>query len=560
MTEKSHTTLVDFLPFTKEHYRELRRSQLIRLSLTYLTPIILVTIFFSFQYGNLVRDSLELHLTAIAENQANTLNLFLMERIVNLDNLINSPRFLESLDSAQLQSHLSELTKISSTFVDIGFFNATGIQVAYAGPYPLLENRNYSSERWFQELQNPAKQFVITDIYLGFRQRPHFTIGVRREIQGELSALRATLDPGRIYQYMQSLEGASEVNVSLVNQEGFYQLVTPHIGTLLESAAIVPPVSPRMGAEEVEIEGDKVTYAYAWLKTADWALVVQTAQPPSTGLSSPYLRSIWIALPLMALISWAIWRRAGKLVQLQIKSDRTQAQLAHASKLASVGELAAGIAHEINNPLAVINEEAGLMKDLMNPEFGTLSSSPEELIPHLDSIQQSVWRCRDITHKLLGFVRKSNIERKKQDLSIVIDAVVEGLLGRELVLSDVSIVRKYSPDLPLVMTDENQLQQVLLNIVNNAVDALEGQPGSITIQTSRRGRWVHIKISDTGKGMTQDELSKIFLPFYTTKEVGKGTGLGLSVSYGIVEDLGGRIEVESTPGEGSTFLIVLPLE
>jgi two-component system NtrC family sensor kinase len=262
---------------------------------------------------------------------------------------------------------------------------------------------------------------------------------------------------------------------------------------------------------------------------------------------------------LVLLLFVLVLARAKNLVALQREADRTRAQLEHAAKLASVGELAAGIAHEINNPLAVINEEAGLMKDLMDPAFGEVSG-PADLIPHLDIIQESVFRCRDVTHKLLKFVRHTNVELRHHDPAEIIDSVVSGLLGREIAVSSIEIVHEYEPDLPRIMTDRNQLQQVLLNIVNNAIDAIGDRPGQITVGARQAGKWLRISIRDTGRGMTQDQLGRIFLPFYTTKEVGKGTGLGLSVSYGIVKDFGGEIEVESTPGVGSTFTVVLPIE
>ena len=223
-----------------------------------------------------------------------------------------------------------------------------------------------------------------------------------------------------------------------------------------------------------------------------------------------------------------------------------------------MGELAAGIAHEINNPLAVINEEAGLIKDLMNPEFGERLSD-EELFGHLATIHDSVFRCRDITRKLLGFVRRTDIDLKSHDIHSLVNSIVDGLLGQELAVSNVEIIKNYDPALPEILTDGNQLLQVLLNIINNAVDALANKPGKLVIETSHDNSQVKIAITDTGCGITPENLEKIFMPFHTTKEVGKGTGLGLSVSYGIIKSLGGKIEVESTVGQGSTFIILLPI-
>ena len=541
-----------------EYYRDCRRRTLFRLLLTYFAPLVLLTIYFFIQYSAMVSASRRLHLKAIAENQANTLDLFLSERLVNVANLIDDPKFQLPPGSGIMQSFLEKLQMSSAAFVDVGYFDSAGIQAAYAGPFPALEKRNYSSEPWYLALKKEPHNFIITDIYLGFRAKPHFTIAVSRIIAGQYVVLRATLDPGKIYEYIASLEGAQEVYTSIVNRAGYYQLVTSHIGTPLETSSFVPPLTPRLGAQQVKIKDRSFSYAYSWLRNADWALIVQWSAQREEGVFSRVPRGfLGISAAVILLTLVIILRRARKVVELQMESDRTRRQLEHAAKLASVGELSAGIAHEINNPLAVISEEAGLVKDLMNPELGP-PARPEELIIHLDNIHESVFRCRDITGKLLGFVRRSETELKLHDLHRLIDDVVDGLLGREIAVSNIEIIRQYSPDVPPLVTDGNQLQQVLLNILNNAADAITGRTRKITIRTSRAQDYVRIALTDSGKGMTSEQLDRIFDPFYTTKDVGKGTGLGLSVSYGIIKNLGGKIEVESSVGAGSTFTIVLP--
>ncbi len=448
----------------------------------------------------------------------------------------------------------------SETFVDIGFFDQAGVQVAYAGPFPSLEKRNYSSEEWYASLKESENDYIITDIYLGFRQEPHFTIAVNRVIDKKYVVLRATLSPDKMYDYIRTLSGANEVFTSIVNDEGYYQLVTPHIGTLLDSSSLVPPKEPSLGAEKIKIKRISINYAYSWLRSASWALIVQYSTGQETGRFWSFgFMIIFSALVIIIVTFFIIISRANNIVAMQLEADRTRVQLEHAAKLASVGELAAGIAHEINNPLAVINEEAGLIKDLMNPEFGE-QLGPEEMQARLTTIQQSAFRARDITRKLLGFVRKTDINLQVRDVHKIIDAVVDGLLGQELVVSNVEIVKKYDRSLPQITTDDNQLQQVFLNIINNGVDALQGKSGQIVIVTFQRDNMLAIAIKDTGCGITPENLEKIFMPFHTTKEVGKGTGLGLSVSYGIIKSLGGKIEVESAPEHGTTFTISLPIK
>ena len=496
---------------------------------------------------------------AMAESQANTLDLFLSERQVNLSNMIDDPGFPLKPTSADLDHDLRGLRRISDVFIDIGFFDSSGVQVSYAGPYPSLEKQDYHLEEWYATLREQRASFIITDIYLGFRQRPHFTIAVSRVTHEGLVVLRATLDPQKMYHYMSSLGGSSDVAASIINLNGTYQLVARVIAQPLDTSSLIPPRTPRQGSTEATIDGTSFTYGYSWLQTVDWSLIVQ--KPPGqrqSFFSSFRLRIIGAAAAMVIIGFIVIVNRSRKRVELQRDSDISRLQLTHAAKLASVGELAAGIAHEINNPLASINEEAGLMKDLMDPKLGE-PVTPEELAHYLDSIQESVFRCRDITRKLLGFVRKTDIDLKEHDIHQLIDEVVDGLLGHEMVVSNIEVKREYSDDVPDLVTDGNQLEQVLLNILNNAIDALEDKPGRISIVTKRTGDKVRIELSDTGKGMSRDQLENIFVPFYTTKEVGKGTGLGLSVSYGIVRDLGGEIEVRSHPGHGSTFTLVLPV-
>ena len=558
MTKGKTVSFPEFLPFGREHYRELKRRQIIRLLLTYLAPLVFLTAYFSYQYEAMMDDSRRLHLSAIAESQVNTLDLFLSERRVNLANLIDDPRFQSPPSAETMDGYLQRLRKASTAFVDIGFFDTAGVQTAYAGPYPSLAQRDYGSEPWYLDLKGRSDNFIITDIYLGFRQQPHFTIAVSRVLDGRYVVLRATLSPEKLYEYIRSIDGSQDVWTSIVNRDGYYQLVTEHIGTPLETSSFVPPDTPRLGADRIRIAGARVDYAYSWLRTADWALIAQPAH--GTGqplLSGTRLRMLGVAgIFVLAGLAMSFYR-AQRIVEAQIETDKTRAQLEHAAKLASVGELAAGIAHEINNPLAVISEEAGLIKDLLDPQFEE-TISPEEIQQRLGTVQQEAYRCRDITRKLLRFVRRSDLDLKPHHVHDLIDSVVDGLLGPEIAVSNVELVKQYGEGIPEIITDRNQLQQVILNIVNNAVDAIGAKRGTITITTQREGRRVRLALSDTGKGMSANQLDKIFLPFYTTKEVGKGTGLGLSVSYGIVKSLGGEIQVESRPRQGSTFTIILP--
>jgi two-component system, NtrC family, sensor kinase len=187
-----------------------------------------------------------------------------------------------------------------------------------------------------------------------------------------------------------------------------------------------------------------------------------------------------------------------------------------------------------------------------------LEWTPEQIRTELRHIDQAVFRAKAITQKQLGLVRHSEPRRVAVAVNAFLDEVTDGLLEKEFLVSNIKLARDYAPDLPEVMLDPDQIRQVFLNLINNASDAIAGA-GTIALKTRREDGSIRVTISDTGRDMTSEQMKKFFLPFCTTKEVGKGTGLGLSISLSIVEAMGGRIEMQSLPGSGSSFAVVLPI-
>jgi len=548
----------------EDYYRDLQRKNLLRLALTYLAPLILLSAYFYFQYRSMLQESVGNHLRTVAESRAGTMDLFLHERIVNLFNLIDDPKLLFPPAPAVMEEMLRKLRQASDTFEDVGFIDAAGIQTAYAGPYAGLRGSDYGREEWFVSLKTRSGNFLVTDSYLGFRGKPHFTIAISRIFDGRYCVLRAALDPERSYRVVSSLAEARDVDVSLVNQAGEVQLPLQAAGTGPQRPPIVPARSPRIGLVAAQAGGRKVPYAYAWLRTCDWALLVMpSAEAGSARFGNAQIGIIGFAATIIALIFSVILIRAQRIVQNIRQADATRAQLTdnliHASKLAAVGELASGIAHEINNPLAIISEEVGLIQDLSDPKFGA-DVTLQDLTPHLESIREAVVRCRGITGKLLAFVRKGEVTVQSHNLHQVIDDVVNNFYGRGIAGAGIKIIRSYCRDDLYILADKTQLEQVFLNLINNAIDAME-RNGQITITTTLLWEYdrVRVDVEDTGIGMTQEQLERIFLPFYTTKKVGKGTGLGLAISYAMIKSMEGEISVASTLGKGSIFSITLPI-
>jgi two-component system NtrC family sensor kinase len=241
----------------------------------------------------------------------------------------------------------------------------------------------------------------------------------------------------------------------------------------------------------------------------------------------------------------------GQLEQTVETLKTTQAQLIQSEKLSGIGQFVAGVAHELNNPLTSVMGFSELL--------ARADKDPQHR-RHLELIHKSAQRCQKIVQSLLSFARRHQPERKLSDVNSLVETTVD-FLQYQLRTSNIEVVTRLDPGLPQTMLDPHQIQQVFLNILNNARQAIEGHRpnGRVTIITERAGANVRVVLQDNGPGIADENLSKLFDPFFTTKEVGKGTGLGLSLCYGIVKEHGGTIQVRSKPGEGATFIVELPL-
>lgn len=228
-----------------------------------------------------------------------------------------------------------------------------------------------------------------------------------------------------------------------------------------------------------------------------------------------------------------------------------------AEKLAAVGRLAAGIVHEINNPLATIAACAEALEQRIDEGEFDASESSADLVEYLGLIKSEAFRCKTITTDLLDFSRIRAGERTPIDTGDVVRSAAN-LISHQKRGVGITQAIEIEPGLPRVAADGGQIQQAVIALATNAIDAMH-TGGTLTFRVFSKGNRVVIEVADTGSGIPHDDMSKIFEPFFTTKEVGKGTGLGLSVCYGIVSEHGGRISVRSTAGKGTTFSIFLPV-
>jgi PAS domain S-box-containing protein len=276
---------------------------------------------------------------------------------------------------------------------------------------------------------------------------------------------------------------------------------------------------------------------------------------------------------------------AGAVVRIDDVSERVRLEemMIQSEKMVSIGGLAAGMAHEINNPLAGILQNAQVVRNRVSPEMPANMKVAEEVgidlellhayferrgcLRMMDSIMESGQRAARIVENMLSFSRKGNVEMAKVDICALLDRTVELAandydLKKQYDFRRIRIVREYEADLPFVPCAESKIQQVFFNLIRNGAQAMASKQGEacFVLRVRSLGESVCIEVEDNGPGMSEELRKRVFEPFFTTKKVGEGTGLGLSVSYFIVvENHGGQMEVESVPGQGTKFVVILPL-
>jgi two-component system NtrC family sensor kinase len=475
--------------------------------------------------------------------------------------LLIRERSLEELSSqARLSSIFQSLRAEFPEFVDLGLIDASGLQRSYSGPYE-LKGKIYKDQDWFHEVQ--LRGVYVSDVFLGYRKFPHFVIAIKRDtLEGDFYVLRATIDTEKFNELISTITLRPGSDLFLIDRNGILQTPSRHHGNVLEKVSFpIPPMSKEAIIGRTKDQHGEHLFGYVYLRGATFILVlIKEPVEVMAGWFTLRIELLLVLLVSVAVILIVSLRTTGLLVDRIREADQKResiyAEMEHTGKLASLGRLAAGVAHEINNPLAIINEKAGLMKDLV--DFSQKYHDREKLISQVDSILRSVNRCREITHRLLGFAKRMDVRVETIYLNELLQEVL-GFLDKEAFHRNINVSFNLTPDLAPIAHDRGQLQQVFLNIINNAFEAVE-DGGNITIATKENEKdpgTVEVAIADDGCGIHPDNLKHIFDPFYSRGKE-QGTGLGLSISYGIIAKCGGDIRVESELGKGSTFTVVLP--
>jgi len=516
------------------------------------------------------RDQVTAEMVRIASDHRRLIDQFFRERVADLSFIARSYSFNDLCDQKKLSEVFHGLQLGSKAFFDLGVFDEQGNHRAYIGPYDLA-GRNYAETEWFLAVQNMG--LYISDEFLGYRNIPHFIMAIRRDEGNHTWYLRASIDTLYFNDLVESIRRGKTGEAYLVNEEGVFQTRRRSGGTLMDPDPDFN--SYRVDRKEIisfslgKSFSGRHLYATGLLEQTDWVLVVRQEMGDAYARLT---RAILIAVILIIgggtiVVVMAYILASGlasRLVLADMEKRQMKTQLIIAGKLAEVGEMSSGLAHEINNPLQVMKSEQTMIEDIISDmEKAGEAGSAENMNLLKDSVNQiglQIERCRNITQGLLRFARETETQMQPVRMQEFLPEMVN-MVEQRARIENIRIIQELDPDLPPIISDANQLQQVFLNLLNNAIYALqETDSAEIRIKTCLENSDILISVADNGHGIPPEDMEKIFVPFFTTKPVGQGTGLGLSTVYGIVTGLGGDVTVVSELQAGTIFTVRLPLE
>ncbi|MDD3991956.1 MAG: ATP-binding protein [Desulfobacteraceae bacterium] len=548
-------------------YALLARKMFLTILVVSYVPVLLISLTIYLQFRGVYRQKVEDHLVEMVRKHKQQIDAFLHARLADVRFLAQSFGGSTLSEEAFLQRQLAFLqSAYGATFVDLGVIDARGRQISYAGPFKLGQ-AEYAGAAWFQQAM--AERAVISDVFLGLRGLPHFIVAVCSGEGQEAWVLRATID----FEAFNKLVGGIHIGATgvafIVNRDGEFQTTGP-ASPIAAAAAFggyqtcaVDPSRRIHVYSHPDENGVRSIYVTGLLKDRNWLLVYrQQAADAFQQLRRAEKMSLFFFIlggMLIVVMALVISRRmASRVTKADREKEIMRRQVIETSKLAGIGELAAGVAHEINNPVAVMIEEAGWIQDLMEDERISEPEDRAEIQRALQQIHTQGRRCKEITAKLLSFARGSDGSIRRLDINQIIEDVIR-LVVQQAKFTHIEVETVLAPGLPPLSGSETEMHQVVLNLVNNALQAMAKDGGRLTVSSEADGPWIVIGVQDTGPGIPAAILERIFDPFFTTKPVGKGTGLGLSICYGIIKKMGGRIEVDSRVGQGTTFRVVVPV-
>ncbi len=539
-------------------FRRLWKTAVLLTLAVVLSPLAFMAVVDQRLSREVIEGDIRYQTTRLVANTRKNIAFFLAERKSALVFVDRDNPYEELSKPLRLTALLDNLQKGFGDFYELGVINAEGLQHTYVGPFHLA-GVNYRGEEWFQVVQE--KGVYISEVFLGFRRQPHLVVAVKHNLpEGSFYVLRTSIGLQTLNRILMELEVSGQGDLFLVNREGVLQTPSRLFGPALERIPLaVPPYTERTEVIEVAHGSETFVIGYAFIPETPFVLM---AVKNKANLMTAWKKSrrewtLFLAGSLFIIVLVILGVSTHLVNQIYLADRERTAMLHHmeyANKMASLGRLSAGIAHEINNPLAIINEKAGLIRDLftLQREY----AEDPKLLGLVEAILKSVERCSRITRRLLRFARHSAGRREELQIGEVIEEVL-GFLAKEAEHRSIRVSVAVAPQTPPILADRGRLQEIFLNLINNAFAAME-DGGRLEIEARPAEGGLQVRVADDGCGIPAADLQRIFEPFFTTKAETGGTGLGLSITYGLVKDAGGRIEVSSAPGKGTEFRLFFP--
>jgi two-component system NtrC family sensor kinase len=555
----------------KDKYTGMRRMILFCMILVPVIPFIAVLGIGYYHFKTSLETSTLATMNRIVEDHRQMIDGFLRERRGDLGFILNTNSYADLTDPERFYKLFTQLQRYSNAFVDLGVFDQDGIHVMYQGPYRLV-GIDYGKEEWFRHVLQEG--YYISDIFLGFRRIPHFVIALKREESGKTWVIRATIDSYVFNELVEKVRIGKTGEAYLLNSQGIFQTARRSGGNLLaKDPDDVHEKKPQPGVRifiRKDARGDEFLFATTWLQEKEWLLVVrqETADAFKALRSATFMILVIMILGgvTITILAYTLTRQIIRRMQrIDVEKQQLGQQLVRATRLAELGQMAAGFAHEINNPLQIMKSDRTLIEMIFSDlkKKGILPEpDAKDMEETLAQLKLQIERCAKITQTILEFGRKNEPMEKDVDVGGFISQMTS-MISEKASVQGIRLKKEISEQTPLLRADPSQLQQVLLNLLNNAIDAIterhgcEGGELSIQAGPGANGK-VRISVRDNGAGISLENQKKIFAPFFTTKAPGKGTGLGLYVCYGIIQGMGGIMEVESQRGVGTTFTLHLP--
>lgn len=491
-------------------------------------------------------------LDAEVSEHRDAIDQFLTERTIDLKNLSGILEFEYLTTPGNLKRMFDTLQKQLPCFTDMGVIDDQGRHRAYVGPYDLL-SRNYKETPWFKSLQ--TRDYVISDVFLGFRKDPHFIIAVKRETSEGFWILRATVDTAYFEGLVGEILSKRDGDAYIVNKDGIFQ-TAPRWGGKIMGQSETKIIEPFSGVR-TENRGGRIIMM-SWLEKAPWLCVAEFKQEDiysplrtvrTVGIFVVVLGSLLIVLTVFLTTNYLFSRLETKRRNIRFLDH----QLQHSNRMASSMKLASGFVREVNETLSNMDLVLSWVDDLAQ---GDLSGEENrtEIRESLKQVRSEVVRARRATDKFLKSTQSSLPVIREVRVPELLDDILE-LLERELHFNRIEVKREYPDSLPAVQSDPSQLRQVFQNLIVNAVTAI-GKDGAIRLTLQGTEERVTIRVGDTGPGIPKERLERIFDPLFTTRP--DGAGLGLSIGASILKKLGGTLSVTSEVGKGSVFTVEIP--